>query len=78
MNKLVMITKDDDGDIVPEHLRKWCVLDSFAGSHGPLCTGEVFGGGEGNAEALQKTTNRGGITCESCLKKIKYFKSVRL
>lgn len=78
MNLLVMITKTEDCEIVPEDERKWCVLLEAAGSAVTLCTGEVFGLGEGNAEAITKEVARGGITCEQCLQMVKYIKAIRL
>jgi hypothetical protein len=78
VNFLVMITKTEDGDIVPEGERKWCVLIDAAGSHMTLCSGEVFGLGEGAAEAQEKQVVRGGITCPICLRIVCDIKSIRL
>lgn len=78
MNWLVMITKTDDGEIVPKSERKWCATTAPDGSERTLCTGEVFGEGEGAARAETKQVTRGGITCKVCLETIKEIKAIRL
>ena len=69
---------DDDRQIIPVEERKWCLLIEKAGCGTPLCTGEVFGGGEGDATADVKSVKRGGVTCPQCLEEIKWIKSIRL
>ena len=73
-----MITKDEDENTVPESDRKWCLCIDKMGSPMTLCTGEVFGAGEGAAEGDIKIVKRGGITCLSCLAEIRHMKSIRL
>ena len=89
-NNLVMLVINEDGDELPDHERAWHIVNPL--SNGGLqifCTGEFFNikvddwnedsiGGEGNAWAISKTTQRGGITCPLCLRAIKEIKSVKL
>ena len=78
MHKLVMITKNDDGEVVPLDERKWCLCVDKMGSPMALCTVEVFGYGEGDAVGQTKTVTRGGITCPQCREEIKAIKALRL
>ncbi len=85
MNHLVQITARDYLEseqppdvIIPEEERVWCLVVFKSGSPMTLCTGEVFGLGEGNAEYIEKEVKRGGITCPECLKFIREIKAVKL
>lgn len=78
MNTLAKLYKNDDEELIPPEDRKWCLVVVEAGSDALFCSGEVFGYGEGGAEAKIKTTARGGITCLKCLDKIKEIKAVKL
>ena len=78
MNALVRLTRNEDMEEIPEAEQKWCLLVERMGSGMTFCTGEVFGGGEGNALADTKRVKRGGITCKACLENIQEIKSVRL
>ena len=78
MNELAMLTVNEDGDIVPHDERFWHLTDDHAGVVELFCTGEVFGEGEGDARAEVKQVQKGGITCPSCLQRIRYVKSVKL
>lgn len=78
MHTVIMMTKNEDEEIIPVQDRKWCLMVSQCGSFMPLCTGEVSGGGEGVAEADSKQVERGGITCPKCLEQIQWFKAIRL
>lgn len=73
--QLVKIITDEDGN--PRALDWHLVIDS-GGSPQALCSGEVFGEGEGAATYEIKHRKRGGITCEECLKRIAEIKAVRL
>lgn len=78
-NYLVRMITDEDGDAAPD---VWHLSWPDAGSNSVFCTGEFYnvGGamGEGNACAEEKTTKRGGITCDDCLDKIKQIKKVKM
>lgn len=75
MHTLVKITKDEDGIKVNEPKWHWIMhVDAMR----TLCTGEVFGYGEGKAQYKTKTVKRGGIDCPKCLALIKIFKSIKL
>lgn len=78
MNHLVMLTINEDGEAISAIDRRWCLIDGVSGSDATLCTGEVFGYGEGGARGNHKAVKRGGITCEDCLGKIEFYKSIRL
>lgn len=75
MNQLVKITHDEDGyeQVNP----KWHIVNNMGDSPRALCTGEVFGLGEGSAQYKTKTAER-GITCPECIVMIKFFKQVKL
>ena len=75
-HNLVKILRDDDGEKVDNP--EWHYVATWGDSNRTLCTGEVFGYGEGNAEYKIKTVQRGGITCEFCLSIIKSLKKVKL
>ena len=78
MNKLVKLTMNEDKEAIPKNEQKWCLVVDACGAETTLCTGEVYGLGEGDAEGECKTTQRGGITCNDCMTRIKEIKSVRL
>jgi hypothetical protein len=70
----IIINNDGDKEINP----KWHLSVNRAGSDCALCTGEFYGYGEGVAEAIEKTVDKGGITCKDCLAYIKEIKSVTI
>lgn len=76
MNTLVKIIKTEDGELQTNP--KYHLVKSDGGSNRAVCTGEVFGYGEGSAEYKLKYTNKGGITCKECLEIIKWFKAIEL
>lgn len=76
MTELVKITADEDGFEVYEPA--WCLVDAYGDASRVLCSGQVFGFGEGDAAYKTKEVKRGGITCSECLEKIKQIKSVKL
>lgn len=78
MNNLVQIISDEDGEFVEPDDRVWCL--SVVGGGGPmcLCSGLVFGYGEGSATYIEKTVKRGGVTCEVCISAIRELKAVKL
>lgn len=78
MHSLVKITRDDDGIKIEKSDQKWCLIVNSAGSPMTLCSGEVFGVGEGSAEFKQKEVAKGGITCELCKERIRFYKSIKL
>ena len=80
MHTVVMMTKNEDEEIVPVSDRKWCLVSHSIGGGVAvaLCTGECFGAAEGVAEGMTKTVQRGGITCADCLKILQEFKAIRL
>jgi hypothetical protein len=77
MNYLVKLLTTDDRDKIEDP--KWCLVDP-TNHMGPatLCTSDFFGCGESACEYEEKEVQRGGITCESCLEKIKTIKAIRL
>jgi hypothetical protein len=76
MNKLVQIIRNEDGELID--FKEWHLVTFFGDSPRALCTGEVFGEGEGAAEYKTKEREKGGITCEKCKQIIKFIKDVRL
>lgn len=78
MNNLVKFQSNDDGEKIPNDEQVWCLVVSTSGSDAKLCSGEVFGLGEGNAVYSEKAAKRGGITCRDCLSFIRELKRVRL
>lgn len=78
MNYLVKILADEDGLQIESPL--WHIIDPAIGDGAArvLCSGEVFGHAEGRAVAETKTVRRGGITCPSCIERLRAYKSVRL
>lgn len=73
---LVKILFDEDGE--PYENKHWHYVVNTGGSNNALCTGEVFGYGEGNAKVKTKIVQKGGITCEECIAFIKLLKEVKL
>lgn len=76
MNHLVKIIKDEDKFKIDNP--KWCLVVFAAGSPMALCSGQVFGEGEGDAVYKEKWIKQGGITCPKCLTQIMFFKSIKL
>jgi hypothetical protein len=74
-HNLVKILTNEDGD---QELGYWHYPVSFDWSNRCLCSGQVFGEGEGSATFETKIVQRGGITCPKCLSIIKSFKKVKL
>lgn len=77
MNEVVRLTINEDGDETGDdlwHLVDPCSMDSPR----TLCTGEVFGIGEGNARGTVKIVKRGGVTCPHCMQKILEYKRIKL
>lgn len=74
--KLAKIIFNDYGE--PEEKPKWHLVQTTGDSPRIVCTGEVFGFGEGTAVAKEKTSEKGGITCPDCIKIIKWFKEIKL
>lgn len=75
-HEVVKILVNNDGDTVDDP--KWCYSFEVSGSSVTLCSGEVFGYGEGNAEYKTKVVAKGGITCNDCLSIIREIKSIKL
>jgi len=77
MNELVKIIRDDDGELSNDN--SWHLVDP-SNDMGPaaLCTQEFFGLGESIVEFERKSSNKGGITCPECLRKIRLLKDVKL
>ena len=73
---LVKIISDDDGEAIDKPV--WHLSTDACSGNTVLCTGEVFGFGEGDAVYKTKEVERGGITCEHCLTSLKWFKSIKL
>lgn len=73
---LVKILYNDDGDEYDNP--KWHLSITAMGAPMALCTGEVYGYGEGAAVYENKNRVRGGITCCRCLELIGFYKSIKL
>lgn len=71
--KVVKITRDEDGEKIDHP--KWCWFYNTGGSDNTLCTGQVFGYGEGSAEYKMK---EGKITCPDCIAIIREIKAIKL
>lgn len=78
MNSLVRILSDDDGTKIPKEDQVWHLYNTFWDGNRVVCSGEVFGEGEGTVTFQTRTTERGGITCKKCIKIIKWFKDKKL
>lgn len=70
---LVKILSDDDGTIVENP--KWCfaMTSNFADGERTLCSGQVFGYGEG--AATYKRKDKGKVTCPKCIRLIKFIRT---
>lgn len=75
-HQLVRIIIDEDGE--ETHNDNWHLVDVSDAAPRTLCSGEVFGYGEGNAVYTTKSVARGGITCPKCLGKLKEYKAIKL
>ena len=73
-HEVVKFKTDDDGTTV--HFDKWHLSVNSGGSKNKLCTGEVYGIGESAATFVSKIVSTNGVTCESCLTEIRYFKNL--
>lgn len=73
---LVKILINEDGKKV--EAPKWHLVHRFGEAERTVCSGEVFGEGEGSVVFEEKYTEKGGITCPKCIERIKWFKSVKL
>lgn len=74
--KLVKILVSDDGE--KQKYAKWHLVEHYGDSPRTICTGEVFGCGEGTAEYKEKISKKGGVTCQKCLSIIKWYKDLKL
>lgn len=75
---VVKITARDDGEAVRKDEQVWCLVHQQSGSDATLCTGEVFGYGEGGAKYKTKQVEKGRINCKNCLQIIKKIKAIKL
>ena len=75
---LVKILCSDDGEPRDKQHQCWCYVTTICGGNATLCESEYFGYGESGCEYKLKTVEKGGITCEKCLDKIKEIKSIKL
>lgn len=76
MNHLVKILSDDSGEKRDNPV--WCLSHEITGGNATLCGGEFYGEGESGCDYKIKSTEKGGITCEDCLRIIRKIKSVKL
>ena len=74
--ELVKLLTDDDGYKIDKP--KWHYVVTLTGDPATLCSGEFFGIGQSSCTYKEKTVERGGITCERCLKIIKEIKDIKL
>jgi len=70
---VVKITHDEDGRPIEEP--GWCYITDWSDSERTLCSGQVFGLGEGSAQFKLRD---GKVTCKSCIAIIRQLKSVKL
>jgi hypothetical protein len=75
-NALVKILENEDGE--KQRYAKWHLVVTWGDSPRTLCTGEVFGYGEGSAMFKRRFVESGGITCPECLKIIHEMKKIKL
>lgn len=73
MEKVVKIITDEDGHKIESP--KWCYITDWSDSDRALCSGQVFGLGEGSATYK---TRQGKITCPQCIAIIKQIKAIKL
>lgn len=72
---LVKILSDDGGEIRDTPV--WCLSVNWTGN-ATFCGGEFYVYGESGCTFKTKIVERGGITCETCLKRIADIKNVKL
>ncbi len=75
MHQLVKIIVNEDG--INEDDPQWHLAHDFGEGPRALCTGEVFGEGEGPA-VFQTKTVRAGIPCPRCKEMVRWFKAIKL
>lgn len=77
MPDLIKRISDDDGEVCNDPL--WHIMDEnpSADTDRILCTGEAL---DANSElSIEiKTTVRGGITCNICLRAVRAYKAIKL
>jgi hypothetical protein len=71
------LINEDREKVLPEDMR-WHALEEVTSDRALVCTGEFVDFGAGAGDYIFKNVNRGGITCEECIERIKYFKSIKL
>lgn len=71
---IVKFKTDDDGSPILND--KWHLSIDQAGASQKLCSGEVFGYGISGAKYIEKDVSKNGVTCDNCLKTIRYFKNL--
>ncbi len=74
--KVVKFLVNDIGE--KEDNPTWHLVQPFGDAPRTVCTGEVFGAGEGSAIYETKNIKEGKITCPQCLAIIKWYKSIKL
>jgi len=78
MNHLVKILSSDSGDPRPKSEQFWHYVHFPCGDPATLCQSEYYGPGQSGCDYEEKHTERGGITCPSCLGIIKEIKAIKL
>lgn len=73
---VVKILTSDQGEKYDKP--KWHLVTEIAGGNATLCGGEYFGSGESGCDYKVKRVDKGGITCEDCLKEIRIIKALKL
>ncbi len=76
MARVVKILTHDDG--TKNEKQRWCLVVNEAATDRTLCEGEAFGAGDSACEYKEKVAAKGSVTCEDCIRQIKWFKSIKL
>ena len=75
-HKIVKILSGDDYEVRENAV--WCLSEESCGDSSTFCDNEYFGYGASSAEYEVKIVEKGGITCEKCLRKIKRIKELKI
>lgn len=76
MNRLVKIFTDEDGYEIDDP--EWCLVGpSCSDGDMALCSGQYFGFGDSTVKYSERTRETKGITCISCLEKLRVLRGVK-
>ncbi|EKP0311613.1 hypothetical protein ACTG16_22880 [Aeromonas sp. 23P] len=74
-NHVVKLTSSEFGE---SHSSEWHLVSPILSEPATLCGGEYYGEGQSHAQFEEKIVPKGGVTCEECLRIIRFMKATKL